>query len=505
MNVESPVIGCVSPTADLWLRSFKRLEIANDLLGEVFVPELNYTRNSEVCSDPDLEPNVNPNFQRILIGEKLGDFREQECGCTSTFSNPNVGPCDGQSELTCKYPCPADPGENSPRGFGGGSRFAPVGRVRIAQPSALAGYVVVNAAGTHEYPDCDEQGDVSTARRFWTGKVDVARLNGADRVLQPIGVGCCLTAQPVHTRFVSLIGNGDAGEIPFRIHYESSKPASIRHCAADGGLIFESTIIDATAQNITPIYVRYDGPLANGSGAGQGGPSIMNFEFLDESVNPPVWVPTLNFAASVCMDDPREVRIVGTLVGDSPQYLVDPFAPLRVRAIPERGGGTNHGRTLLCNPLARIGTIEVPIGAEVPVSDEIFYFTIVPDCNGNGTSDDQDIIDAAMLQGLVLDCDGNGLIDSCEIAANPDLDLDPLDGRLDRCDGPCPQVLTADYDISDAVDVLDLLAFIGDWTMNLGITVMPVAPGDFNSNGTVDLIDLLDFIGAWSSELGCSN
>ncbi len=63
---------------------------------------------------------------------------------------------------------------------------------------------------------------------------------------------------------------------------------------------------------------------------------------------------------------------------------------------------------------------------------------------------------------------------------------------------PCP----GDYNGNGSVDLLDLLAFNGDWSSNLGQSVTPGTNGDYNGNGSVDLLDLLAFNGDWSSNLG---
>jgi hypothetical protein len=49
----------------------------------------------------------------------------------------------------------------------------------------------------------------------------------------------------------------------------------------------------------------------------------------------------------------------------------------------------------------------------------------LPDCNGNGVGDGQDI-----AGGTSQDCDGNGVPDECQ----PDADGD---GTIDACEGPC--------------------------------------------------------------------
>ncbi len=63
---------------------------------------------------------------------------------------------------------------------------------------------------------------------------------------------------------------------------------------------------------------------------------------------------------------------------------------------------------------------------------------------------------------------------------------------------PCP----GDYNNSGGIDLLDLLAFNGDWSANLGQNVAPGTNGDYNNSGIVDLLDLLAFNGDWSANLG---
>ncbi len=63
---------------------------------------------------------------------------------------------------------------------------------------------------------------------------------------------------------------------------------------------------------------------------------------------------------------------------------------------------------------------------------------------------------------------------------------------------PCP----GDYDGSGSVDLLDLLAFNGDWSGNLGQSVPMGTLGDYDGSGSVDLLDLLAFNGDWSNGLG---
>ncbi len=63
---------------------------------------------------------------------------------------------------------------------------------------------------------------------------------------------------------------------------------------------------------------------------------------------------------------------------------------------------------------------------------------------------------------------------------------------------PCP----GDYNDDGMVDLLDLLAFNGEGSGNLGTMVPMGTLGDYDGSGTVDLLDLLAFNGDWSSNLG---
>ncbi len=76
-----------------------------------------------------------------------------------------------------------------------------------------------------------------------------------------------------------------------------------------------------------------------------------------------------------------------------------------------------------------------------------------------------------------------------------------INGGVPVCMGgpaPCP----GDYNDDGFVDLLDLLAFNGEWSGNLGTMVPMGTLGDYDGSGTVDLLDLLAFNGDWSSNLG---
>ncbi len=97
-----------------------------------------------------------------------------------------------------------------------------------------------------------------------------------------------------------------------------------------------------------------------------------------------------------------------------------------------------------------------------------------------------------------VDCDMNGIDDLIDIARGDQVDSNN-NCVPDICEPlPCP----GDYNGSGGVDLLDLLAFNGDWSSNLGQSVPAGTSGDYNGSGTVDLLDLLAFNSDWSANLG---
>ncbi len=64
------------------------------------------------------------------------------------------------------------------------------------------------------------------------------------------------------------------------------------------------------------------------------------------------------------------------------------------------------------------------------LDDEIAWYEnyLLPDCNGNGIPDQQEI-----SSGSGTDCDGDGTLDECQIAADATLDLDQ-NGVFDACE-----------------------------------------------------------------------
>lgn len=76
-------------------------------------------------------------------------------------------------------------------------------------------------------------------------------------------------------------------------------------------------------------------------------------------------------------------------------------------------------------------------------------------------------------------------------------------GRIDPTGGAAwapglfPSACIGDYDMNGTADLLDLLAFVNDWTTLLGTDVPGGAAADINNDLTVDLLDLLAFLSSW--------
>ncbi|MEO1585174.1 MAG: hypothetical protein AAFR96_11480, partial [Planctomycetota bacterium] len=74
-----------------------------------------------------------------------------------------------------------------------------------------------------------------------------------------------------------------------------------------------------------------------------------------------------------------------------------------------------------------------PDAGAVALASTLDALGFADDCNANGTDDLVDLF----IDRTATDCNGNGRIDSCEIAAMPELDADG-DGILDGCSADCP-------------------------------------------------------------------
>ncbi len=98
------------------------------------------------------------------------------------------------------------------------------------------------------------------------------------------------------------------------------------------------------------------------------------------------------------------------------------------------------------------------------------------DLNGNGACDLADEDTDMDGDCDVADCGWTGLAFPINVAGAP----------------PCP----ADFDLSGAVDVKDLLFLLGAWGP-CDKPCPPSCPGDFDGNCVIDVKDLLFLLGAW--------
>ena len=132
-----------------------------------------------------------------------------------------------------------------------------------------------------------------------------------------------------------------------------------------------------------------------------------------------------------------------------------------------------------------------------PFSEVTATFTVVPDCNGNGTLDYCDI-----ATGTTPDCNSNGVPDSCDIADGA-ADIDS-DGIPDSCAADCnsndipddweiSQGTAADCDQNGVPDSCDIAAGAPDCDGNGTFDSCDIASGnvpDCNANGIPDACDV---------------
>lgn len=98
-----------------------------------------------------------------------------------------------------------------------------------------------------------------------------------------------------------------------------------------------------------------------------------------------------------------------------------------------------------------------PDAGAVAVYETLSALGYTSDCNTNGTDD---LVDLFVTR-TAADCNGNGRIDTCEIAANPDLDANG-DGVLDGCTADCP----ADQNLDGLLTPADFTTWLLNY--NLG-------------------------------------
>ena len=130
-------------------------------------------------------------------------------------------------------------------------------------------------------------------------------------------------------------------------------------------------------------------------------------------------------------------------------------------------------------PVRVLGNAPVSATPRADVSIEVTAtLTVVPDCNGNGTTDLCDI-----AAGAAQDCNGNGVPDSCELAAGDEVDSDS-DTVLDSC-----ELAFGDLNLDGLVDTTDLSMFLSVWAS------VDSAFGDLNGDRIVNAADLAMLVG----------
>ncbi len=126
--------------------------------------------------------------------------------------------------------------------------------------------------------------------------------------------------------------------------------------------------------------------------------------------------------------------------------------------------------------------------------DEVATYTpddpcAVHDVNQDGKVDMADFdLFLVAYEGEIEDCDGNGISDFEEIL-NGAADQEPINGVPDFC-----ELCQADVNGTGVVDVLDLVAVIVSWGQ---CPVMGSCDGDIDGNGMVDVLDLVKVIVNW--------
>jgi len=153
-----------------------------------------------------------------------------------------------------------------------------------------------------------------------------------------------------------------------------------------------------------------------------------------------------------------------------------------------------------CDDDGVLDTCEIAAGEEIDIDRDGIPDKCEPDCDGSGLPDDMEI-----ASGDLVDCDENGISDECEIAANPKIDANG-NGIPDACDvfscrvpGDCNE--SGSLDISDAICIFGTL-FLGSpsrYPCGDGESSDPanVALLDWQGDGNVDISDpiaLLNFL-----------
>ncbi|MCC6321336.1 MAG: hypothetical protein IT438_07870 [Phycisphaerales bacterium] len=218
-------LGCVGPGADVWFQGTPQSNIAEHLLGELYLPALAAS-------------------EQVRIGKRLGSASGQTpdtCPCT-IISPEGVDDCVAQTQGGWPVDGVTD---DSPRHMRG-EEMAEVGTIRIASATGLAGQVIVRQSAGED-----------TDAQAWSGQVIVGDGTGTPVVLAPESASP--DEGPYYKRVSSELGNGAVGLAPFHLYEADCVPRHDREESTAG--IFEGDV-----NNGSPVRARFFGPIKLGEG-----------------------------------------------------------------------------------------------------------------------------------------------------------------------------------------------------------------------------------------------
>lgn len=311
------------------------------------------------------------------------------------------------------------------------------GRIRFASANSLGGQVIINA------------GADNPVHGSWVGPV----LFGEDQ--NPL-----LTLSPVphYTQTSNQIGGGSVGLVPYGLHQADCSPMN-------GTVANPAAVLVHTDLSVTGPTLRWYGPVQDASGRPASIQISMNGEWVSADK---LFESTVNPAG-----DPYQARSVRF----DPLENVPPVLGL-YRIIRRPGGLSCAGTTATSAP---------------DVDYFEYYFRLVPDCNGNGMVDPDEI-----GQQGASDCQSNGVLDCYEIFLAPYLDRDGLNG-IDSCP---PYYCSTDFDHDGHIRPADVALFVATWVQDLAQGTLN---SDFDLNGVIQPADIALFISTWFAETGyCS-
>ncbi len=243
-SIHNVSIGCVGPSADIWVVNCPGIDIAHDLLGELHLPAL---EADEV----------------VRIGDRIGDGPDEgettggdicQCGVYS----PECYYTEGTFE------------EDSPRDTG----YADKGGIYIREVGGLKGQIIINRNNTE-----------LAAGTGWKGVVVVGD-NGVDT---PVVLGPGETDPLHHAPYYELpsseVGGGAVGLAPFAFYPQDCTPPHGELNEFEG----EGVTLDDFDNNAVPVRLRWYGPVTLPTGINSLN-AVLELECRDPN-NACNWVP----------------------------------------------------------------------------------------------------------------------------------------------------------------------------------------------------------------------